>query len=1351
MQHDLPSFWKKAGTLRTSLILLLGLLTIGAILPLAIQQHGLDSPEPIGAFLNGSLPATTPNGVSQWDVTPAFPNLTFNHPTAFAAEPNSNRLYVAQRDGLIHGFENNPSTNSKNLFLDIQERTAVVWDGGFLGLAFHPQYPDSNYVYTYYSARVANASYPSSSQGSGYPGNFFNIWNRLSRFTVDTLTQLADSSSELIMIQKRLYNGSHRGGGIAFDNDGYLYVSVGDEFRYHVAQIKDTLLEGGVLRLDVDRNPLTSHAPIRKLPIGSNDEWSGVGYYIPNDNPWPDSLGNEFEEYYTVGNRAPHRMTYDPVEDRFWIGEIGGGAREEINVVEKGGNYGWPFREGKVAGPNSPPASLIGTLKEPALDFLRSEANAIIGGYVYRGTEFPQLIGKYLCGGYSQDRIWALTYDETTGQASKEYLCQFSPGDLATFGQDQNGEVYLCGLGTNKVLYKLQAVSTAPEAPLLLSQTGAFADLTSLDPAPGLIPYELNVPFWSDQAEKYRWMAIPNDGSHNTAAERIGYGENGNWDFPIGSVLVKHFELPVDETNPSLTRRLETRFLVHGNDNKYYGITYRWRADNSDADLLLTGREDTLEIATASFNREVVWQYPSREACLNCHNNTVFGVLGPKTRQLNRDMFYPSTSRTANQLTTLEHLNILSPGLDTTQLGNLLTMPDISDLGASLEERARAYLDANCASCHRPGTGNRGLFDARYSIPLESQNLLYGDLNNHFNQTGARVIIPQDLEHSMLYQRLQDVHNDNAMPPLAKNRIDSAGVNLIRDWINSQSQSFVVGGTGLEGKYYNDANFSNLALTRIDPTIDFNWGGGSPDPSMGNNIFSIRWEGQIQPLYSETYTFTTTTDDGVRLWVNNQLIIDKWILQAPTSWTGSIALTAGQKVDIRMDFYENQGGAVAQLEWESPSQAREIVPTNFLFPAGATGTFQAITFDPLADKQTSDPGFNLTASASSGLPVSFSVVSGPATINNHQLTLTGSPGIVTVRASQTGNGTYVTAPEITRSFWVLAPGTGLGTGLLGTYFDNINLSNIAFYRVDTTVNFYWDSRSPEASMDYNTYAVVWEGQVEAPFTETYTFTTNTDDGVRLWVNGVQLIDQWQDQGRSSFSGSIALNAGQKVNIRMDYYENRAYASAQLSWSSPSIAPQIVPKKFLYPAIVPTFPVELLSFTAEPEDGQVQLQWATAQERDADHFEVQRSRDGQHFETLLQTPARGYSEVKVDYQEWDAQPFGGRSYYRLKMVDLNGSYEYSDQVEVFLPSSRIELFPNPVSQGREVFIRYEQVIDSEITLLVQDANGRVMQRQVIVDPLAEQTLRVSLAGLASGLYVLQFLTEEVARSWKVVVQ
>jgi hypothetical protein len=167
-------------------------------------------------------------------------------------------------------------------------------------------------------------------------------------------------------------------------------------------------------------------------------------------------------------------------------------------------------------------------------------------------------------------------------------------------------------------------------------------------------------------------------------------------------------------------------------------------------------------------------------------------------------------------------------------------------------------------------------------------------------------------------------------------------------------------GSGLTGDYYNNSDFTSYALSRIDPHLDFDWGQYSPDTTIGADTFSVRWSGQVQAQYSENYTFYTRTDDGVRLWVNGQLLIDHWQTQAPTEYSATIPLVAGQKYAIRMDYYDDTGGAVAQLRWSSPSTPKQLVPQAQLYPGQATVATPA--FSPDGGAYTSAVNVRITCS-----------------------------------------------------------------------------------------------------------------------------------------------------------------------------------------------------------------------------------------------------------------------------------------------------------------------------------------------------------------------------------------------------
>jgi hypothetical protein len=210
-------------------------------------------------------------------------------------------------------------------------------------------------------------------------------------------------------------------------------------------------------------------------------------------------------------------------------------------------------------------------------------------------------------------------------------------------------------------------------------------------------------------------------------------------------------------------------------------------------------------------------------------------------------------------------------------------------------------------------------------------------------------------------------------------------------------------GTGLTAEYYNNRDFTDLALTRTDDTVDFNWGSGSPDAAIDPNTYSVRWTGFVEPLHSETYQFKTSSDDGVRLWVNDQLLVDNWTDHGVTDNRGTIDLEAGQQYDIRMEYYENRGKSVAQLAWSSPSQSEEIIPKSQLYAAHSSdfsvnemmqNTASSLTTVVSGgDELLGNTGVNhfdngghshLLITEENGSQDSFDFASGQMTLANHQ-------------------------------------------------------------------------------------------------------------------------------------------------------------------------------------------------------------------------------------------------------------------------------------------------------------------------------------------------------------------------------
>ena len=342
------------------------------------------------------------------------------------------------------------------------------------------------------------------------------------------------------------------------------------------------------------------------------------------------------------------------------------------------------------------------------------------------------------------------------------------------------------GLTSNRPVRPFLNLPTTANDPLppLLSATGIFADTASRTPAGGLIPYGLNLPMWSDGAVASGWLAVPNPGGPPTPDVQLRLHPTNSWTFPAGTVFVKNLDMIVDERDTNTPRRrLETQVLVRDLNGAVYGATYKWRADNREADLLTTALTEDLFITNATGIRTQTWYYASPADCLTCHTPAAGFILGVNTRQLNGDFTYPATGVTDNQIRTLNRLGLFSPAINEADIAAYPKLSPPTAKGVSLDERARSYLDANCAQCHRPGGAAN--FDARYDTPPANQHLVNAPAGVSLGYPNAEIIMPGDIWRSVLHDRLATNAPTIRMPPLGRNRIDAQAVQLIRDWITS--------------------------------------------------------------------------------------------------------------------------------------------------------------------------------------------------------------------------------------------------------------------------------------------------------------------------------------------------------------------------------------------------------------------------------------------------------------------------------------------------------------------------------------------------------------------------------------
>jgi uncharacterized repeat protein (TIGR03806 family) len=786
------------------LLLLGSILFHGMASTAGAASSGLDAPQPVGPYFNGVFPASPPGDPSGWAVVNAFPSLTFTDPMMLSEIPGSGDLLVVGKTGLIWRFPNNPAATmaQRVQVLDLTALTETSEDQGFYSLSFHPNFgdagqPGENSVYVCYSRRA----FP------GVDDNDRTYWT-VSRFTWLPGSGTIDPNSELVLMSQYDPHRYHNGGATFFGSDGFLYITVGDGGdggdSFDNSQKINLGLFGGILRIDVDNDPAKSH-PIRRQPT-ENPLWAmnpkpagwpvsyTQGYGIPNDNPWLDPGGSVLEEFYAIGLRSPHSAHYDPVTGEIWVGDVGQSNREELSRIPKGGNCQWAYLEGTRALSKQKPSPLIGTDIVPEHEYDHSEGASIIGGMRYRGTKWDAFLGgKVIFGDHVRGRIWSLGLPAPGGvKTVTELYSSFRTGykaGLSNFSTDSAGEIYMMDLGGNGNptgrIMKLAVPAITAEPPQFLSQTGVFSNMASMATAAGVIPYDVPNPLWSDNAEKKRWVILPNDGSFNSAAEDVIFSAGGSWVFPAGTVFVKHFEAPLDAGNPSALKRLETRFLVCTPGGGKYGFTYKWNSAGTDAELLEGSINEPYDYINGQGGTESrVWSYPSRGDCMVCHNEVSGQALGVKTAHLNSDIYYPLTGRTANQLETLNALGVFSTTLTADDLEDYIEARALDDESAPLEHRIRSYLDTNCSHCHQPGAQGDG-FDARISTPLDLQNLINA-IPQRYEELGpdGRYIKPGNTALSAIHVRANAVGDGDAMPPLAKNMAHGEGIDALEDYIN---------------------------------------------------------------------------------------------------------------------------------------------------------------------------------------------------------------------------------------------------------------------------------------------------------------------------------------------------------------------------------------------------------------------------------------------------------------------------------------------------------------------------------------------------------------------------------------
>jgi uncharacterized repeat protein (TIGR03806 family) len=770
---------------------------LGAIALFAIGAVTISNALPLERRANTSLtnmPSVPPS--LNFTATNAFPGLVFTNPIVITTPPGeTNRLFVVEKRGRIIVITN-LAVPTKSMFMDITGRvtgsdTSVGGEEGLLGLAFHPGYATNGFFYVFYT-------------GNDNTTGISTRHDILSRFSVNALNpNQGNSASELKLIRQRDDASNHNAGDLQFGPDGYLYVSLGDEGggdgvitgtpSGNVQRITNDFFSA-VMRVDVDKRPggLTPNTH-----VGST-----VNYAVPPDNPFVGATNfNGFTinpaqvrtEFWAVGLRNPWRINFDPPTGDLYCADVGQGTLEEIDLITKGKNYGWTYFEGTFQRTNNATLAVVApgfVHTPPVIQYGRTNGIAVVGGFVYRGTKMSQLYGAYIYGDYGSGRIWAMK--QSGGVVTQNALIltdnlnNSSLSGLSTFGPDPRDGYILYGDEQNATDGSIKRIvpssSTGTPIPPLLSQAGVFSNLTTLETFTGIVPYDLNVPFWSDNALKTRWFSVPNTNLD------ITFSREGNYTFPTGSVWIKHFELEITNGVPESRRRLETRVLIKNSTaGGGYGVTYRWADPPTNATLVAEeGFDEPLVIDSGGgILRTQVWHYPSRSECLQCHTMVAGFALGFNTPQLNRDFDYDGAA--TNQIAALSDAGYFNTNV--TGRHTLRSLVHPTNELASLEARARSYLAANCVQCHQPGGTSHALWDARLTTQTADAGLVNGALFAGGSSTNDRVLVPGSVTNSMLLTRIS-TRGPGQMPPLSTSLVDIQGVALLSAWVTNDLPSF---------------------------------------------------------------------------------------------------------------------------------------------------------------------------------------------------------------------------------------------------------------------------------------------------------------------------------------------------------------------------------------------------------------------------------------------------------------------------------------------------------------------------------------------------------------------------------
>lgn len=981
-----------------------------------------------------------------------------NAPTDMVIAPDE-RMFLLEKSGAIRIYKDGQLLPEPFTQISVNHES----ERGLLGIALDPDYENNKQIFVYYT-------------GS-------DLINRVARY--DASDDLATTGGEVVYQVPISAGLIHLGGSIGFGNDGKLYVAIGNNGVQSFSQ-NLTNDYGKILRLN---------------PDGS----------IPEDNPFVGD-DNKKSEIWAYGLRNPFRFHFDSVTGRFYAGDVGDNAWEEINLVQAGEDYGYPETEG---------ACEFCPFVNPIYQYFHEGGHSysVTGGPVYRGSMFPaEYYGSLFFGDYGRGFIKRLTLN-SSGNSTGVYDFDLEAGPVVDMEVGPDGALYFLTIFPGR-LFKITYASDNLQ-PIAV----ATADLVSGD-----VP--LTVKFSSE-------------GSYDPEDEELTY----NWDFGDGTSSNEAHPSKTYEQTGEFSVRLAVSDGTHtvnapaiqievgGRpsvtiaaplDGSHYNagdtITYQATAMDSDGD----------PISEDNIRTEVI-----------LHHNTHTHPFEDRPGNVQGSFTVPNKDNHPDANTWFEIKVTATASNGLSQSESVFIYPNTVQLSFATEPNGMVlYLDA---------------------IPVTAPHSLQGVVG--FEREIRPQLIQQ--QNGQLYHFSHWTDGGQVIKSLttpAENSTYTAHFTPMPPFF---------------GEYFDNMELVGEPIfTREDPTINFFWNDGSPDPSVPVNQFSARWTKQ-QQFAEGRYRFTTSTDDGVRLYINDQLIIDKWYDQGTTDHSQVIYLPTGE-YDLRMEYYENWSGATARLHWtptldaptveledggEDPGGGNDGVYTAEYYPnkhldGEPTLVRQEEFIDHSWHWDAPDPSlpadqfsarwtktahfdegvYRFAVTADDGLRLYIDGVrvidrwyDQMVTTHTIEKYLPAGEHTIVLEYFENYGGAFAKLEHQRLTHM---------EGFAAEYFDNMELAGDPLVvKTDQELKFIWGYGQPHWKIPKDQFSVRWVTVKELEAGR-YHFLLRADDGVRFWVNDELIVDDWTDHPMRTYEHRLDLPAGSH-QLKVEFYENGGSAVAIL--------------------------------------------------------------------------------------------------------------------------------------------------------------------------------------------------------------